>query len=437
MLHRIQPKIQNRLQLVQRSFKTAFARGILLFVVAGCAVPQISSAPSTSSPATGTSSEPATATKENNQTGGSNQTIAQAPASGAAQRYRQTVVLDGLEHPWSMAWLPDGAMLVTERPGRLRIVRNDVLDPTPIAGVPPVFASGQGGLMEVSLHPQFAQNRFVYLTYSHGNASANQTRVARGVLEGQTLRDVQTIFEAAPQKSSTQHFGSRIQWLPDGTMLVSIGDGGNPPVSLNGDLIRRQAQNLQSRLGKIVRLNDDGSIPANNPFASNANADPAIWSYGHRNIQGLTLNPATGQVWATEHGARGGDELNQMQAGNNYGWPLVTYSREYSGGEISSERSRPGLIDPKTVWQSGIAPSGLTFYTGDRLSGWKGDLFAGGLVGQAIQRIDLDASGNVVGQQTIAINQRVRDVRQGPDGLLYVLTDESNGQMIRIEPVAP
>ncbi|MEP0912640.1 PQQ-dependent sugar dehydrogenase [Leptolyngbya sp. GB1-A1] len=437
MLHRIQPKIQNRLQLVQRSFKTAFARGILLFVVAGCAVPQISSAPSTSSPATGTSSEPATATKENNQTGGSNQTIAQAPASGAAQRYRQTVVLDGLEHPWSMAWLPDGAMLVTERPGRLRIVRNDVLDPTPIAGVPPVFASGQGGLMEVSLHPQFAQNRFVYLTYSHGNASANQTRVARGVLEGQTLRDVQTIFEAAPQKSSTQHFGSRIQWLPDGTMLVSIGDGGNPPVSLNGDLIRRQAQNLQSRLGKIVRLNDDGSIPADNPFASNANADPAIWSYGHRNIQGLTLNPATGQVWATEHGARGGDELNQVQAGNNYGWPLVTYSREYSGGEISSERSRPGLIDPKTVWQSGIAPSGLTFYTGDRLSGWKGDLFAGGLVGQAIQRIDLDASGNVVGQQTIAINQRVRDVRQGPDGLLYVLTDESNGQMIRIEPVAP
>jgi glucose/arabinose dehydrogenase len=437
MLHRIQPKIQNRLQLVQRSFKTAFARGILLFVVAGCAVPQISSAPSTSSPATGTSSESATATKENNQTGGSNQTIAQAPASGAAQRYRQTVVLDGLEHPWSMAWLPDGAMLVTERPGRLRIVRNGVLDPTPIAGVPPVFASGQGGLMEVSLHPQFAQNRFVYLTYSHGNASANQTRVARGVLEGQTLRDVQTIFEAAPQKSSTQHFGSRLQWLPDGTMLVSIGDGGNPPVSLNGDLIRRQAQNLQSRLGKIVRLNDDGSIPADNPFASNANADPAIWSYGHRNIQGLTLNPATGQVWATEHGARGGDELNQVQAGNNYGWPLVTYSREYSGGEISSERSRPGLIDPKTVWQSGIAPSGLTFYTGDRLSGWKGDLFAGGLVGQAIQRIDLDASGNVVGQQTIAINQRVRDVRQGPDGLLYVLTDESNGQMIRIEPVAP
>lgn len=336
-----------------------------------------------------------------------------------------------------MAWLPDGAVLVTERPGRLRVVREGKLDPTPIAGLPNVFASGQGGLMEVSVHPQFAQNQFVYLTYSYGDESANRTRVARGVLEGQTLRDVQTIFEVTQPKPGSQHFGSRIQWLPDGTMLVAIGDGGNPPVSLEGELIRQQAQNLRSRLGKIVRINDDGSIPADNPFAANANADSAIWSYGHRNIQGLALNPTSGQVWATEHGARGGDELNQVQAGDNYGWPLVTYSREYSGGEISSERSRPGLIDPKKVWESTVAPSGLTFYTGDRFPGWKGNLFAGGLVTQGIERIEIDAAGNAVERQTIDINQRVRDVRQGPDGLLYVLTDQSNGQMIRLEPATP
>jgi glucose/arabinose dehydrogenase len=439
MLHWMHSRTHTSLQLVQRSFRAAFAKGVLLLAVTGCAVPQISSAPAPSSPA-GNAPESATSAGEPDPTGanqtGANQTTAQAPVSAAEQRYRQTVVVDGLENPWSMAWLPDGAVLVTERPGRLRVVRNGALDPTPIAGVPPVFAAGQGGLMEVSVHPQFAQNRFVYLTYSHGNASANRTRVARGVLDGQTLRDVQVIFEVAQAKPDGQHFGSRILWLPDGTMLVSFGDGGNPPVSLNGDLIRKQAQNLGSLLGKVVRLNDDGSIPADNPFANNANAEPAVWSYGHRNIQGLALDPATGQVWASEHGARGGDELNQLQAGQNYGWPLVTYSREYTGGEISPDRSRPGLVDPKTVWQSTIAPSGLTFYTGDRLPGWKGDLFAGGLVSQSIQRIDIDASGNVVGQQQIAIDQRVRDVRQSPDGFLYVLTDESNGQMIRIEPVS-
>lgn len=352
----------------------------------------------------------------------------------AASGFEKTTVVEGLEHPWSIAWLPDGAMLITERPGRLRIVRNGTIDPTAISGVPEVLATGQGGLMDVSLHPNFAQNRFIYLTYAHGSEDANRTRVARATFDGKTLSGVQVIFEVSQPKPGGQHFGSRITWLPDGTMLVAIGDGGNPPTELDGDLIRKQAQKLNSRLGKILRLNDDGSVPQDNPFASDANADPAIWSYGHRNIQGLTFDPTAQRVWSTEHGSRGGDELNQPQAGKNHGWPVVTYSQEYTGGEISNERSRPGMEDPKVVWTPAIAPSGLAFYTGDRFAQWKGDLFAGGLISQDVRRIDLDESGNVLGQEAISIGQRVRDVRQGPDGLLYILTDESNGQLIRLEP---
>lgn len=353
---------------------------------------------------------------------------------GTAVNVKQTKVLEGLEHPWGVAWLPDGSMLITERPGRLRIVRNGVLDPTPISGVPQVFAVGQGGLLDVSVHPRFAENRLVYLTYAHGSESANRTRIARATLDGKALKNLQVIFEVSQSKSGGQHFGSRILWLPDGTMLVAFGDGGNPPVRLEGDLIRKQAQNLRSRLGKIVRLNDDGSIPKNNPFVKNAKADPAVWSYGHRNIQGMALDAGRNRVWATEHGARGGDELNLVEAGKNYGWPVVTHSQEYAGGEISSERSRPGMVDPKLVWASTTAPSGLAFYSSDRIPSWKGDLFSGGLVSQDVSRIDLDANGNVLGQQSIKIGQRVRDVRQGPDGLLYILTDEQNGQMIRLEP---
>jgi glucose/arabinose dehydrogenase len=334
-----------------------------------------------------------------------------------------------------MAWLPDGTLLITEKAGRLRLVRDGVLEPTPIAGVPEVMSSGQGGLMEIAIHPRFAENRLVYLTYSHGTENANRTRLARATFDGNALRNLQVIFEVSQVKSGGQHFGSRIVWLPDGTMLVAIGDGGNPPVQLEGDLIRKQAQNLRSHLGKIVRLKDDGSIPRDNPFATRADANPAIWSYGHRNIQGLTFDPSTQRVWATEHGARGGDELNLVEAGKNYGWPIVTYSQEYSGGEISQERSRPGMVDPKVVWTPATAPSGLAIYSGDHFPDWQGDLFAGGLVSRDVRRINLDATGKVLGQQAIAIGQRVRDVRQGPDGLLYILTDESeNGRLIRLEP---
>jgi aldose sugar dehydrogenase len=346
---------------------------------------------------------------------------------------RKITLVDGLERPWSMTWLPDGAMLITEKAGRLRIVRDGKLEPNAIAGVPEVLTAGQAGLMEVSLHPQFAENRLVYLTYSHGSPEANRTRLTRATFDGKTLQDLRVIFEASPVKSGSQHFGSRIVWLPDETLLLAFGDGGNPPLQLEGDLIRKQAQNLQSRLGKIVRLNDDGSIPHDNPFVGQENVDPAIWSYGHRNIQGLTYDQNARRVWSTEHGSRGGDELNLIAGGQNYGWPLVTYSREYSGGEISSERSRPGMIDPKTFWTPSIAPSGLAVYSGDRVSAWQGNLFAGGLVSQDVRRIELDGEGNVRSQQEIAIGQRVRDVRQGADGFLYILTDDANGRLIRLD----
>jgi glucose/arabinose dehydrogenase len=349
---------------------------------------------------------------------------------------RKVTVVDGLEHPWGIAWLPDGTILITERSGQLRIVRDGVLDPTPISGVPAVLNFKQGGLLDISLHPRFEENRYIYLVYSQGTSEANRTQVIRGKLNGTTLQNVETIFQVSQTKSDGQHFGSRMVWLPDNTLLVSIGDGGNPPIELEGDLIRKQAQNLNSHLGKVIRINDDGSIPADNPFVNSNNADPAVWSYGHRNIQGMTLNPTNNQVWATEHGARGGDELNQVQAGENYGWPMVTHSREYFGPEISDETSRPGMVDPKVVWTPAIAPSGLAFYNGDRYPAWQGDLFAGGLVSQDVRYIDLDSSGNVLNQQSIDIGQRVRDVKVGPDGLLYILTDEDNGQLIRLEPAS-
>ncbi|MBE7381831.1 MAG: PQQ-dependent sugar dehydrogenase [Leptolyngbya sp. SIO1E4] len=361
-----------------------------------------------------------------------------ADPSGEAIAQTQTVqpvtLVESLQNPWGMAWLPDGTLLVTERPGRLRMIRDGVLEPTPVSGVPEVFAVSQGGLLDVSVHPEFAENQWVYFTYAHGTAAANQTRVARARLDGSTLSDWTVIFEVNRSKEGGQHFGSRIVWLPDNTMLVSTGDGGNPPVQLDGELIRNQAQRLDSGLGKIVRLNDDGSIPTDNPFVGTPEAEPAVWSYGHRNIQGMAIDPVTNQVWATEHGSRGGDELNQLAPGENYGWPVVTHSREYSGGEISSERSRPGMVDPRLVWTPAIAPSGLMVYRGDRFPQWQGHLFAGGLVSQEVLRIELDEAGTVISQNSIAIGQRVRDVRQGPDGLIYILTDEPNGHLIRLEP---
>ncbi|MEM7594436.1 MAG: PQQ-dependent sugar dehydrogenase [Cyanobacteria bacterium P01_A01_bin.83] len=351
-----------------------------------------------------------------------------------AQNIAQTTIVEGLERPWGMAWLPDSSILITERPGRLRIVRNGQLDLQPISGVPEVFAVNHGGLLDIALHPDFEQNRLVYFTYSQGSNQANHTRVARATFDGTSLQNWSDIFAVNLKKPEGQHFGSRIVWLADKTMLVAFGDGGNPPLQLNGDLIRKQAQNLDSHLGAVVRINDDGSIPQDNPVFDSANVAPGIWSYGHRNIQGMTINPLTNRVWSTEHGSKGGDELNLMQPGQNYGWPEVSYSDEYTGGRVAEVSSRPDIPEPKVVWTPSIAPSGLAVYYSDRFSQWQGDLFAGGLVSRDVRRLDLDQAGNIVKEESIPIGQRVRDVRQSPDGGLYVLTDEQNGQLIRIDP---
>ena len=355
----------------------------------------------------------------------------QAPqASG----FRSIVLVRGLEHPWGLAWLPGGDLLITERPGRLRIVRDGVLDPRPIAGVPEVLAAGQGGLLDVSLHPRFAENRLVYLTYAAGTPEANHTRLARARFDGRALSQLEVIYAVPQRKSGTQHFGSRLLWLPDETLLLAIGDGGNPPLQLEGALIRDQAQNPASALGKILRLNADGSPATGNPFQADPRALPELWSLGHRNIQGLAYDPAAGRVWASEHGAQGGDELNLVSAAANFGWPLVSHSREYFGPEITRRRAAAGMVDPRRIWTPAIAPSGLAVASG-RVPQWRGQLFAGGLVSADVRRLRLDPQGRVVGEERIPIGQRVRDVREGPDGFLYVLTDGAgDGQLILLEP---
>ncbi len=352
-----------------------------------------------------------------------------------ASGWRSELVTGGLVHPWSIAWLPDGSALITERPGRLRLLSDDGrLDPEPISGLPKVCTDcGQGGLLDVALHPDFAQNRLVYLTFAEGTRDANRTALARGRLDGKRLRDVEVVFRNADSKSGGQHFGSRLVWLADKTLLMSIGDGGNPPTAFDGDVIRKQAQNLGTHFGKVVRLTEDGGTPPDNPFVDEPGAKPEIYSYGHRNIQGMVRDAASGQVWANEHGSRGGDELNRIEAGNNYGWPEVTYSMEYSGPRISDETSRPGVTQPVVVWTPSKAPSGLAVYTGPEFPAWQGDLFSGALKFQEVRWLDLEG-GRIVGEQKLSIGQRVRDVRQGPDGGLYVLTDEADGQLLRIVP---
>jgi glucose/arabinose dehydrogenase len=348
--------------------------------------------------------------------------------------WRTEVVAGGLAHPWAIAWLPDGSALITERAGRLRVLRDGKIDPTPIDGLPPICGNcGQGGLLDVSLHPDFADNRFVYLTYAAGDKDANRTALARGRLADGRLEDVEVIFENADSKSGTQHFGSRLVWLPDGTLLMSIGDGGNPPISFDGDVIRKQAQNLGTHFGSVVRLRDDGSVPPDNPFVGKPGAKPEIYSYGHRNIQGMVYDAGRDLIWANEHGSRGGDELNVIEPGRNYGWPEVTYSMEYWGPAISDKSSAPGVVEPKVVWTPSKAPSGLTVYTGERFPDWQGDLLSGALKFQELRRIDLKGN-EIIDEEKLEIGQRVRDVRMGPDGELYVLTDENPGQLLRIVP---
>lgn len=346
-------------------------------------------------------------------------------------------VLEGFEHPWGMDWLPDGSLLVTERGGQLLFVETGSDRAIEVPGIPEVLVAGQGGLLDVAIHPQFEQTGWIYFSYSAGTLDSNHTRVARASFDGEVVRDWTAVFEVSQRKSDGQHFGSRLEWLPDGTMLVSIGDGGNPPVSLNGDLIRQQAQNLDSHLGKILRIHDDGSVPADNPWHGESAIRPELWSYGHRNIQGLALDSVTGQVWATEHGARGGDELNAISPRLNFGWPEVSHSREYFNNQpIAPVLEREDVMPPPLVWTPAIAPSGLAIYRGDRVESWQGDLFAGGLVSQDVRQIEVSPDGSIERERSIPIGARVRDVSEGPDGYLYVLTDESNGRLLRLQPTS-
>lgn len=347
-----------------------------------------------------------------------------------SQPVRVVPVVGGLAAPWSMAFLPNGDMLVTEKVGRLRIVRNGKLDPQPIAGVPQVLAMQQGGLMEVVPHPRFADNQFIYLTYSKAGERGHTTALARARFDGRALTGLADLFVAdAWSSGGALHFGSKLAFARDGTLFMSVGERND----------RTRAQDTSHHAGKILRLRDDGTVPADNPFVGRAGFRPEIYSYGHRNPQGLAVHPETGQLWETEHGPQGGDELNLIQPGRNYGWPIVTYGREYSGDLITNETFRAGMEPPVTVWVPSIALSGMVFYTGDRLPGWKGDLFVGGLAGFQLHRV-VFASGGPRGREPLLteLKLRIRDVRQGPDGLLYLATDANpNGAILRIESAAP
>jgi aldose sugar dehydrogenase len=353
------------------------------------------------------------------------------PTGGALQ---VTTLVEGIRHPWGLAWLPDGQLLITSRPGQLYTVRDGQPVEVQIDGLPELFAQGQGGLLDIAVHPDDSDDPRVYLTASTGTSEANRVVLLRGRFEGGTLREVETIFQALPDKSGGHHYGSRLVWLPDRTLLMSIGDGGNPPLQIGGMLAREQAQNRQSHLGSVVRLNEDGAAPQDNPFVGQQDVLPELWSYGHRNIQGMARDPETGRIWANEHGPRGGDELNLLEAGKNYGWPLQSQGRDYRTGQPVGEESLEEAVDPAFVWPMTHAPSGLEVYRHSRFPQWQGSVFSGGLVTQDVRRLVVDAAGRVQRDEPLEIGSRVRAVRQGPDGYLYVLTDEEDGVLARLEP---
>jgi aldose sugar dehydrogenase len=346
---------------------------------------------------------------------------------------RVVPVATGLSHPWSLAFLPDGNILVTEREGRLRVVKDGKLDPTPIAGTPKVFARVLAGLLDVALHPQYAQNHVIYLSYSKpGENNLTTTALARGVYDGTSLKDVKDIFVANSWSKSNTNYGGRIAFDRAGLLYLTVGERQE----------QDRAQKPGDHGGKVLRLRDDGSVPPDNPFVGKPGYLPEIYSLGHRSPQGLAMNPATGAMWENEHGPLGGDELNIIQPGKNYGWPLVTFGNDYDGTKVSDSTWRADLEAPFVYWVPSIAVSGLTFYTGDRFPTWKGNVFVGAMFqGRTrgtghIQRIVINAAGRPINREPLLteLRQRIRDVRQGPDGLLYVLTDEDNGMLLRIEP---
>jgi glucose/arabinose dehydrogenase len=356
----------------------------------------------------------------------------------ALHDYRVVTVADSLENPWSMAFLPGGDMLFTERPGRLRIVRKGKLLPTPVEGVPKVRGGGQGGLLEVLPHPSFATNRLLYLTYAKPSADTMQgtTAVIRGKFENDRLTDVQEIFEAKVWSEGRGHHGSRLAFDRNGFLFITLGDRQVPP---SGNLEAHPAQDLSNHFGKIVRLHDDGRVPADNPFVSRSGALPEIWSYGHRNVQGLAIHPQSGAVFATEHGPQGGDELNLIEPGKNYGWPVIGFGVNYrSGAAIHSGTHREGMEQPVNVWVPSIATSGLLFYTGDRFPQWKNSLFVGGMNGEVLSRLTLDGKRVLNEEKLVQRMGRIRDVRQSPDGYIYLAIDNRQGgktPIVRLEPV--
>lgn len=357
--------------------------------------------------------------------------VAAQPLQTKEHKLRVVTVVAGLERPWGLALLPDGRMLVTERPGRLRVVERDGrLDPQPVAGLPRVDPIGQGGLMDVVLHPQFAANGWIYWSYVQRDDSGHGTEVARGRLAGTPgayrMEQVQVLFRMQPKSTGGLHFGSRIVFGRDGFMYVTLGDRG----------AMERAQKLDDHAGKIVRLTDDGRPAPGNPFAGDAQARPEIFSLGHRNVQGAALHPVTGQLWATEHGPQGGDELNVVRAGVNYGWPVITYGVNYvTGTKIGEGTAKAGMAQPVKYWTPSPAISGLAFYEGERFPRWRGDALIGALRGQALIRVRLDGERFVEEEFMLAgALPRVRDVRVGTDGFVYLLTDTPNGAILRLEP---
>jgi aldose sugar dehydrogenase len=358
-----------------------------------------------------------------------------APMVRSRVAFSTEIIATELQNPWGMAFLPDGRMLVTERTGRLRIITHDGTISPAVEGLPEIMVKGQGGLLGIAVDPNYASSGLIYWSYSEPQADGtNNTAVARGrLVDGQTPRvqDVQGIFHQKPSLDSPLHFGGRLVFAPDGKLFITLGERSITPG-------RMQAQQLDSLLGKMVRLNPDGSIPSDNPFVGKVGAGPEIWSYGHRNIQAAAINPATGELWVAEHGVRGGDELNVPRKGRDYGWPTIAYGIEYKGGTITGGiTAQAGMEQPLYYWDPVIAPSGMTFYTGSLFPEWKGSLFVGGLRGATLVRLSLDGE-RVVGEERLLLDQRerIRDVVQGPEGALYLLTDDPKGRLFKIVPAA-
>ncbi|HUF35731.1 MAG TPA: PQQ-dependent sugar dehydrogenase [Gemmatimonadales bacterium] len=349
-----------------------------------------------------------------------------APAREPRSLYAVDTLATGLAAPWSLAFLPDGGILIAEKYGGVRLYRDGALAAWPLEGAPEVFRLEDSGLLEIAIDPRFDRNRLVYLSFSEGNADANHTALFRARLEGDRLTDGRVIFRAAPDKQGPGHPGARIAFLPDETLLLAVGDGFD---------YREQAQALASGLGKLMRLDREGKPPADNPFVGRAGAMPEIYSYGHRNPQGLLVDPRDGTIWSHEHGPRGGDEINRVRPGLNYGWPRTTHGVDYSGEIISREQTAAGIEPPVLVWVPSIAPSGFALYLGDAFPEWAGDFFVGGLAERSLRRVRI-RGGEVVLQEVLLreLRARIRDVRVGPDGLLYLLTDDERGLLLRLRP---